>query len=409
MNKNTFERVVEDTLDMCKAVLTRKSGEYSSSEDKLHNFDKAKDLMRCKTKEFALLGMLNKHLVSVIDMIVKYEQEEILPSAKLVNEKIGDSINYFVLLKACFMEDIYNKENDKISDYTVGDIRNIREQIKKTDEGNLCEFCANADRICLIKENLGMKIAECKAFIDVKTEKARKEFAKAIRENPDKWIKMRKEIEQFEAQKPMDINEVWKQQQAAMANSNNDKQDVETLKKEQALIANSLWNNARKRLVVEKLRTMLKPMFIYLTDNNKFIDYEGIKSILNRAELERDSVPDDFIYDVIVAIEQLDLVSAEGYQKRDETITNVIQIMLQPKYKIGDKVWTVIESLLCKDCKPFGMIIDNYFLFPDDKEIGYKSLFGETVYEKDCFATKEEAEKECERRNKEIEKGSAKE
>lgn len=362
MNNEDFKVVVDGCIENIKQVLESKSQEYSSKEDKLHNFVAAAKLMRCNTKEYALLGMLNKHLVSVIDMIVKYEQEGMLPSAKLVNEKIGDSINYFVLLKACFMEDIYNKENDKISDCTVGDIRNIREQIKKTDEGNLCEFCANADRNCLIKENLGMKIAECKAFIDLK------------------------------------------KQQAAMANSNNDKQDVETLKKKEALIANSLWNNARKRLVVEKLRKMLKSLFVWLTDNNRFVDYEKIKGILNKAELERDHVPDDFIYDVIVAIEQLDLVLAEGYQKRDETITNVIQIMLQPKYKIGDEIWSVSSGLDSKNWKPFNMIVDGYFIYPDDKTVGYKSMFGEALHEKYCFKTKKEAAEYCDKKNNEIKK-----
>ena len=364
MNSEEFKVVVDGCIENIKKVLESKSQEYSSKEDKLHNFVAATKLMRCKTKEYALLGMLNKHLVSVIDMIVKYEQEGILPSAKLVNEKIGDSINYFVLLKACFMEDIYNKENDKTSDYTVGDIRNIREQIKKVDEGNLCVFCAKDNNGCSISKAIrAKKIQECEGFVDLRY------------------------------------------QQAAMANRNNDKQDVETLKKEQSLIANSLWNNPRKRLVVEKLRTMLKPMFIYLTDNNKFIDYEGIKGILNRAELEKDSVPDDFIYDVLVAIERLEAVSEEGYQKRKETVTNIIQIMLHPKYKIGDEIWSVTSNL---DESHWvvrrSMIIDSYCWYESDKEIGYCSCFGETASEKYCFKTKKEAAEYCDKKNNEIKK-----
>ena len=359
MNNEDFKVVVDGCIDNIKQVLESKSQEYSSKEDKLHNFVAAAKLMRCKTKEYALLGMLNKHLVSVIDMIVKYEQEGILPSAKLVNEKIGDSINYFVLLKACFMEDVYNKENDKMSGYTVGDIRNIREQIKKTDEGNLCEFCANAYRNCLIKDKLGMKIAECKAFIDLKTE------------------------------------------QAAMANSNNDKQDVETLKKKEALIANSLWNNPRKRLVVENLRKMLKSLFVWLTDNNRFVDYEKIKGMINKAELEADSVPDEFAKDVIVEIEKLDIPSVEWYRLRDQVITEVIQVMLMPKYKIGDRVYTIMSDKSNMNWKVYNtaIVIDGYALYRDDKAICYKSMFGEMVHEKFCFKTKEDAQQECIRNN----------
>ena len=160
-------------------------------------------------------------------------------------------------------------------------------------------------------------------------------------------------------------------------------------------------------MVIEKLREMLKPIFVFLTDNNKFTDYEIIKGMLNRAEIEQDSVADDFVLDVIVAIEQLDFVSQEGYQKRDETITNVIQVLLKPKYKIGDEVWSVVLGLDGIN-RPYSMIVYNYFIYPDDKRIGYKSVF-ETVHEKYCFATQEEAEKECEKLNKEIKKGSAKE
>ena len=358
MNNEDFKVVVDGCIENIKQVLESKSQEYSSKEDKLHNFVAAAKLMRCKTKEYALLGMLNKHLVSVIDMIVKYEQEGIWPSAKLVNEKIGDSINYFVLLKACFMEDIYNKENDKMSGYTVGDIRNIREQIKKTDEGNLCEFCANADRNCLIKENLGMKIAECKAFIDLK------------------------------------------KQQAAMANSNNDKQDVETLKKKEALIANSLWNNPRKRLVVENLRKILKPLFVWLTDNNRFVDYEKIKGILNTAELERDHVPDEFVKDVIVEIEQLDIPSVEWYRQKSELITQIIQFMLQPKHKIGDRIYVIAIDLAVNKWRvAYSAMVDRYALCVEDKAIKYKSVFGYDAHEKNCFTTQEEAQRECDNRN----------
>lgn len=359
MNNEDFKVVVDGCVDNIKQVLESKSQEYSSKEDKLHNFVAATKLMRCKTKEYALLGMLNKHLVSVIDMIVKYEQEGILPSAKLVNEKIGDSINYFVLLKACFMEDIYNKENDKVSGYTVGDIRNIREQIKKVDEGNLCVFCAKDNNGCSISKTIrAKKIQECEGFVDLRY------------------------------------------QQAAMANSNNDKQDIETLKKKEALIANSLWNNPRKRLVVENLRKILKPLFIWLTDNNRFVDYEKIKGMLNNAEFEDDSVPDEFVKDVIVEIELLEISSVEWYRLRDQVITEVIQIMLQPKYKIGDRIWSIISDAKEKNWQVYPAIaVDSYALFVEDKALCYKSMFGEVIHEKYCFKTKEEAQQECNNRN----------
>ena len=236
MNKNTFERIVEDSLEICKAVLTRKSDEYSSSEDKLHNFDKAKDLMRCKTKEFALLGMLNKHLVSVIDMIEKFEKTGELPTSGMIDEKIGDSINYFILLKACFYDDMSKAE------------RKDPPIVEKIIEEAFNSSCFDNKRYTA--EYLTEQIKQLERTRNVCFDK-------------DK--------------------------------------DIEMLKKEQAAMANSMYNNPRKRLVVENLRKILKPLFVWLTDNNRFVDYEKIKGILNTAELKRDHVPDEFVKDVVVA------------------------------------------------------------------------------------------------------------
>lgn len=130
MNSVEFDKVVEGCIDKIKSVLQKKSQEYSSDDDKLHNFDKAKDLMRCKTKEFALLGMLNKHLVSVVDMIEKYEKTGKLPNSHLLDEKIGDSINYFILLKACFLDDLEKTGKVIFED----NVRSLLEEEKKQAE-----------------------------------------------------------------------------------------------------------------------------------------------------------------------------------------------------------------------------------------------------------------------------------
>lgn len=115
MDDKEFSVIVDGCIVNIKNVLDKKANEYSNKNDKLHNFNKAKELMRCNTREYALLGMLNKHLVSVIDMIMKHEKEGELPEEKILNEKIGDSINYFILLKACFMDDITSANKNRCS------------------------------------------------------------------------------------------------------------------------------------------------------------------------------------------------------------------------------------------------------------------------------------------------------
>ena len=107
MDSKDFKTIVDNCIANINSVLANKSREYSSKDNKLHNFEQAKNIMRCNTKEYALWGMFAKHLVSITDMVEKYEKYGILPDENIVEEKIGDGTNYFILLKACFLEDIY--------------------------------------------------------------------------------------------------------------------------------------------------------------------------------------------------------------------------------------------------------------------------------------------------------------
>lgn len=113
MTDEKFEQVVKDRIEKIKKVLGNKAKEYASRVDRLHNFNEARKIFRCNTKEYALLGMLNKHLVSVVDMIEKWEKHGILPSVSMLDEKIGDTINYSILLEALFLEDILNNATEK--------------------------------------------------------------------------------------------------------------------------------------------------------------------------------------------------------------------------------------------------------------------------------------------------------
>lgn len=113
MTNEEFETIKNGCIAEINRVLGNKAREYSSKQDRLHNFNEAKKIMRCNTREYALLGMLNKHTVSVTDLILKYEKEGILPNENTLEEKIGNSINYLILLKACFLEDIENKQEEE--------------------------------------------------------------------------------------------------------------------------------------------------------------------------------------------------------------------------------------------------------------------------------------------------------
>ena len=105
VNKD-FETVVVSQLKTCRELLTEKGDEYSKDSDRLRHFKKAAAFTGKDPKE-ALFGMLLKHLVSVADMCCGSES---YPLARWT-EKITDTINYMLLLKALVMEEKENEQN----------------------------------------------------------------------------------------------------------------------------------------------------------------------------------------------------------------------------------------------------------------------------------------------------------
>lgn len=94
MNQSQFNDIFESTVSRCRNVLCSKAKEYAT-EDRLHNFKQAGHIQEV-TPVQALAGMMAKHTVSVYDMV---KSKDAYPEA-LWNEKITDSINYLILLRA---------------------------------------------------------------------------------------------------------------------------------------------------------------------------------------------------------------------------------------------------------------------------------------------------------------------
>jgi len=106
MKIEQFNKLVNETLEQTSKVLVDKSVEYSIRADKLYNFKRAGKVQGVDPKE-ALLGMWTKHLVSIMDAAkgVRVFDKETL------DEKIGDNINYLILLKALLVEEMEENEN----------------------------------------------------------------------------------------------------------------------------------------------------------------------------------------------------------------------------------------------------------------------------------------------------------
>lgn len=103
MKTERFNEVLDERIKKCLDVLTFKAGEYAT-EDRLHNFKVAAELQGC-TPMTALAGMMAKHTVSVYDLIRDREQG-LVTAPQMWDEKIGDHINYLLLLNALVQEEI---------------------------------------------------------------------------------------------------------------------------------------------------------------------------------------------------------------------------------------------------------------------------------------------------------------
>lgn len=99
MNSINFNELVENRIKKIQETLKRKASEYATNDDRLYNFKRAAEILQT-TPQKALLGMMMKHWVSVLDLI-----ESRLPfNIEILDEKIGDSVNYLILLEAILKE-----------------------------------------------------------------------------------------------------------------------------------------------------------------------------------------------------------------------------------------------------------------------------------------------------------------
>lgn len=105
MRVDQFQKIADEQLAHCAKLLRSKGEEYSKETDRLSTFKKA-GVLQNETPKQALFGMLAKHLVSVADMC---ESTQVEPYDRWI-EKISDSINYFVLLRAIVEEERADNE-----------------------------------------------------------------------------------------------------------------------------------------------------------------------------------------------------------------------------------------------------------------------------------------------------------
>ena len=117
MNNETFNIFAKRVFRDCMKTLSGKNAEYMRNDNKFHNFIAAGKIRGCSAIS-ALMGMKVKHTVSIEDIVRDYEATGKLPSLETLREKIGDEINYLVILQAMF-EELIEEEKHKIENMEV--------------------------------------------------------------------------------------------------------------------------------------------------------------------------------------------------------------------------------------------------------------------------------------------------
>lgn len=108
MQAKDFNAVVDSRIGFIRSILTQKGKEYATEFDRLHNF-KVAARFNGRTPELALWGMMVKHLVSIYDLIdgIDAERGTYRPDAAMWHEKLGDAINYLILLEGLITERVH--------------------------------------------------------------------------------------------------------------------------------------------------------------------------------------------------------------------------------------------------------------------------------------------------------------
>ena len=104
MTTDQFNKIVEERKKKITSTLQKKSEEYSREGDRLHNFHRAAAFAR-KQPSTMCWDFNLKHLTSIADLVDDLEVEHIQKFTQAyVDEKIGDAINYLILLEALLRE-----------------------------------------------------------------------------------------------------------------------------------------------------------------------------------------------------------------------------------------------------------------------------------------------------------------
>lgn len=100
MTHEEFNTLVNKRFNKCKKTLLAKANDYATDEERLQNF-KDGAVFTCSTPAWYALALVTKHLMALRDLII-LRQDDI--TQEIIDEKLGDIVNYMLLLEAILTE-----------------------------------------------------------------------------------------------------------------------------------------------------------------------------------------------------------------------------------------------------------------------------------------------------------------
>ena len=111
--KQFVEDVVQRRVQLIKDVLQSKNEEYAGQEDVFKAFTESLPLSFHDTKQAVAWEFMVKHLQSIKMIIEARSKSGKIPDEKVLEEKIGDAINYLILIEGMFKEDMEPRKLDE--------------------------------------------------------------------------------------------------------------------------------------------------------------------------------------------------------------------------------------------------------------------------------------------------------
>ena len=115
MQNKRFQEILESRLVKIKDILEKKASEYASDDDRLANFKSSNKIEQlCFNQPINKFQTLFTKLTKQLDGVTTMIKTPTIATEYLINEKIGDVINYLILLEAMFIEFLESEQRKDI-------------------------------------------------------------------------------------------------------------------------------------------------------------------------------------------------------------------------------------------------------------------------------------------------------